>query len=346
MESSRKQRPVTIRDLAAMAGVSPATVSRVINNRGYVSETTRRRIEDAIKQLDYRPDARARALRGMPSGLIALVIPSILNVFYTTLAQAVENHLRPLGYTMLLGVTEDDPDLYHRYLDQFSELKVDGIICVPPPRSLCAPTVLRLIEQGMSLVEVNRRHEDPCLDAVLADNLQGARLATDYLLHLGHRRIALIVGSPDTTTGKDRLDGFQWTMAAAGCDVDPALVKIGEFTKEFGITATRELIQTVPRPTAIFTTSNRLLMGTMTVLAEQHIRVPDDLSIVSFDDSEWLSFWQPPITTVDIAVDEMGALAVELVMRGLNRRSPRDVPHTYSLGTSLIERQSCGRIEG
>jgi LacI family transcriptional regulator len=121
-------------------------------------------------------------------------------------------------------------------------------------------------------------------------------------------------------------------------------VKIGAFTKEFGITATRELMQTVPRPTAILTTSNRLLMGTMTVLAEQHIRVPDDLSIISFDDSEWLSFWQPPITTVDIAIDEMGALAVELVLRGLNNPTPRDTPHTYSLGTTLIERQSCERI--
>jgi len=346
MQTNNKPRPVTIRDLAALAGVSPATVSRVINNRGYVGETTRRRIEAAIKQLDYRPDARARALRGMPSGLIALVIPSILNVFYTTLAQAVENKLRPLGYTMLLGVTEDDPNLYLNYLNQFSELKVDGIICVPPPRSQCEPTILSLIERGMSIVEVNRRHENPCLDAVLADNLQGARLATEYLLNLGHRRIALIVGPPDTTTGKDRLDGFQWTMAAAGIDVDPALVKIGEFTKEFGITATRELMQTVPRPTAVFTTSNRLLMGTMTALAEQHIRVPNDLSIVSFDDSEWLSFWQPPITTVDIAVDEMGALAVELVMHGSTSRSPRDVPHTYSLGTTLLERQSCGHITG
>ncbi|MBC6936514.1 MAG: LacI family transcriptional regulator [Chloroflexi bacterium] len=338
---NKKSRTATIRELAARANVSPATVSRVINNSGYVSEKTRKRVKTAIEQLGFRPDARARGLRGMPSGLIALVIPSILNVFYTTLAESIEKQLKQRGYTMLLGVTQDEPDLYLNYLNQFWELKVDGIISVPPPDGKCLSTIQELVKQGMPIVEVSRRHEECILDAVLADNFQGAKLGTEYLIGLGHQRIALIVGSLDTSTGKNRLEGFRWTMADAGINVTPELVKVGAFTKEYGIQAAEELLRLSPHPTAFFVTSNRLLVGVMTVLMEHHIRVPDDISILSFDDSEWLSFWQPPITAVDIAVDEMGILAVELIARQITSGERSDTPRTYSLSAALIERQSC-----
>jgi LacI family transcriptional regulator len=341
---NKKNHPVTIKDLAAYANVSPATVSRVINNSGYVRDDTRKRVEAAIKQLDFHPDARARALRGMPSSLVALVIPSILNVFYTALAESIENALKQSGYTMLLGVTDDDPDAYLNYLNQFGELKVDGIICVPPPNAKCLPTIREMVSQGMPMVEVNRQHEECLLDAVLADNFQGARQGTEYLINLGHRRIALVVGPQETSTGRNRLEGFRWTMADARIEVDPELVKIGEFSKEYGIQAAEALLRVSPRPTAIFTTSNRLLIGVMTVLTKHQICVPGDISIISFDDSEWLSFWQPPITAVDIAVDEMGMLAVELLMRWINGGAQPDMPRTYSLSTTLIERRSCRRL--
>jgi LacI family transcriptional regulator len=343
---NKKTHTATIKDLAVYAHVSPATVSRVINKSGYVSEETRRRVEVAIKQLGYRPDARARGLRGMPSSLVALVIPSILNVFYTTLAESIENKLKQLGYTMLLGVTKDDPDIYLNYLNQFAELKVDGIICVPPPNGKCLPTIREMVSQGMPMVEVNRRHEECILDAVLADNFQGAKQGTEYLVNLGHQRIALVVGPLETTTGQSRLEGFRWVMAEAGIEIDPQLVKIGEFSKEYGIQAAEELMLVSPPPTAIFATSNRLLIGVMTVLTGRRIRVPDDISIISFDDSEWLSFWQPPITAVDIAVDEMGTLAVELLMRWINGGAQPGTPRTYSLSTTLVERQSCRRLDG
>jgi LacI family transcriptional regulator len=342
---AKKPQSVTIKDLAEYAGVSPATVSRVINKSDYVSEETRHRVEAAIKDLGYRPDARARGLRGMPSGLIALIIPNILNVFYTNLSQVIEEKIRQAGYTMLLGVTKDTPDLYTNYLHQFWELKVDGIICVPPPNGgECVGTLKTMVAQGMPIVEVNRRDAEQILDSVLADNFQGAKLGTEYLVNMGHERIALIVGSLETSTGKDRLEGFLWVMANAGLRVDPAWIQVGEFSKRFGIIATNALIRLSPRPTAIFTTSNRLLIGTMTVLTEHHIRIPDDISILSFDDPEWLSFWQPPITAVDVAVDEMGALAVDLLMRWITSEQRPETPRAYSLSTILIERHSCARL--
>lgn len=341
---AKKTGAVTIRELAARANVSPATVSRVINRSGYVSDAARKRVQAAIKELGFAPDARARSLRGRPSGLVALIIPSILNIFYTALAESIEKSLGQLGYVMLLGVTKDDPDHYLNYLRRFAELKVDGIIAVPPPGSKCLPLIQQMMDQGIPMVEVNRQHEQCILDAVLADNFQGARQGTEYLVSLGHRRIALIVGSLDTSTGKDRLAGYRWVLADAGIETDPALIKVGEFTKEYGMQATEELLALPTPPTAIFATSNRILVGVVATLTQHGLRVPDDLSLLSFDDSEWLSIWQPPITAVDIAVDEMGTLAVELLMRWVKSGQRPETPRTYSLSTALIPRASCRPI--
>jgi DNA-binding LacI/PurR family transcriptional regulator len=335
---------VTIKDLAKYASVSPATVSRVLNNSGYVSEETRLRVEQAIAELGYQPDARARGLRGKPSHLVALIIPDILNVFYTPLSRAIEQSLKEHGYTMLLGVTDDSGDLYVQYLQSFWESRVDGIIYVPPVTGEYSAHTRRLVAQGMPIVEVNRQQEVDLLDGVVADNFRGSYQATEYLINLGHERIAFIVGSPEITTGKNRVKGFHQAMMDAGLEVDPELVRIGVFSKEFGIQATEELLELSPRPTAIFATSNRILVGTMTALTAHEIRVPDEISVIAFDDSEWLSFWQPPITTVDIAVEEMAMLAVQLLLRWIREGHPPPKPRTYSLSTMLIERKSCKRV--
>jgi LacI family transcriptional regulator len=341
---ARTKSSVTIKDLARHANVSPATVSRVLNNSGYVSEETRRRVEQAIAELSYQPDARARGLRGKPSNLVALIIPDILNVFYTSLSRAIEQNLKEQGYTMLLGVTEDSGDLYVQYLQSFWESRVDGIIYVPPARGEYSVHTRSLVTQGMPVVELNRQREVDLLDGVVADNFRGAYQATEYLINLGHERIAFIVGSPEITTGKNRIKGFQMAMMDAGLEVVPELVKIGVFSKEFGVQATQDLLKVSPRPTATFATSNRLLMGAMTVLVDHKIRVPDEISVIAFDDSEWLSFWQPPITTVDIAVEEMAMLAVQLLLRWIQEGHPPEKPRTYSLSTMLIERKSCKRV--
>ena len=168
---ARKAHTVTINDLARHAKVSPATVSRVINSSGYVSTATRSRVEQAIAELGYRPDARARSLRGMPSGLVALLIPDILNVFYTSLSQIIEDRLRQAGYTMLLGITKDDSELYGNYLNQFWELKVDGIIFVPPPDAGALRIACRYVIYG----EAGAR--EPFADAPdILDAFPGARL--------------------------------------------------------------------------------------------------------------------------------------------------------------------------
>ena len=334
----------TIKDIADRAEVSPSTVSRVLNRSGYVREETRARVENAIEDLQYRPSWIARSLRGKRSALVGLIIPDILNVYYDTVAKAILEHLHKAGFSLVIQISNEDPDLELAYLYMLQDRKVDGIIRVPVDDGANSELVHQLVSEGMAMVEVNRQRESDLLDAVLADNVGGGYVATEHVLRLGHRRVALLCGAAHLTTARDRLAGYRKALEDCKVPFDPDLVKMQMFSKEWGVQATRELLELGSPPTAIFAGSNRILIGTMTVLAERGLRVPEDISVIAFDDSEWLSFWQPPITSVDIAVDEMGALAVQLLLRRIESGRPSPKPVTYRLSVDLVERQSCRRV--
>ncbi len=330
--------------MADLAQVSPATVSRVINRSGYVSKEVTERVEKIIAESNFRPDTRAQSLRGMESKIVALLIPDILNVYYTSLAKNIEKSLSKNGYTMVLGITNDVSEEYIHYLNRFWDMQVDGILYVPPPVAE-APSIARsFFHKGMPMIEINRRREEDILDGVLAHNFGGIKQGIKYLLNLGHKNIALISGPVDTTTGKLRLEGYQCSLTNAGIEVDPSLVKIGQFNKEFGEIAAEELLTSINKPTAIFSGNNRILMGVMKYLVIAGYKIPDDVSILAFDDSEWCEFSQPPITTIDIAIDKMADLAVDLIIKRIKNGANAGNPMTYTLSTILKERQSCKQL--
>lgn len=339
-------KKVTIKDLAKQADVSITTVSRVMNSNGYVSQKTRTKVEKAIAELNFKPDFNARGLRGMKSKLIALVIPDILNVYYTNLAREIENELHKNGYTMLLGITNDQPLLLQDYLEKFSRISIDGIIYTPPPSNESSLFVRSLAQSGIAIVEINRRREKDLFDGVEADNFGAVLQALDHLYSLDHRKIAFIVGSNLTTTGSQRLEGYKYFLNKNNIELIPELIKEGEFSREFGETATREILAITGKnkPTAIFPTSNRLLMGCMKVLKEKHIQVPDDLSLVAMDDAEWLESFEPSITTVDVAIEQMAQLTVDLLLSRIASKYILENPRTYTLSTNLKERFSCKRL--
>lgn len=335
---------VTIKDIAQHAGVSASTVSRVLNRNSYVSESVRERIEKAMEELHYQPSWAARSLRGKPSFLIGLIIPDILNTYYTSIAKSILENLNRQGYNLIIQISNEDPDLDLAHLRVLYDRKVDGIIHVPVTGGHTSDYVREIVAKGMPMIELNRQSESDLLDAVLADNFEGAYVATRYLLSLGHRRIGLICGSPAVNTGKDRINGYKQALEEADVPSDSSLIKIGAFSKQWGAAATLELLALAPPPTAIFSSSNRLLVGTVGALAERRVRVPDDVSLISFDDSEWLDLWQPRVTTVDVAVEEMSMLAVQLLLRRIQEGKPPEKPVTYRLSVKLVERQSCRRI--
>lgn len=342
-----EKNKTTIREIADTAGVSITTVSRVFNKSGYVNQRTREKVEKAIADLHFKPDIHARKMRGISTNIIALVIPDILNVYYTSLAKEIERELRQRGFTMVLGITQDESETFIECLAKFNEMHVDGIIYTPPPDDSSSSYIRSLIYKGIPIIELNRRREIDLFDGVEVDNFGAICQAMNYLFSLNHKNIGFVVGSKSTTTGIKRLEGYQYSMSQHGLEIDPQLVKIGQFTREHGEQATRDLLKIKGNqaPSAIFATSNRLLTGTMSVLREKNIKIPEDISVIAMDDAEWLELFSPTITTVDVAIEEMAKLSVDLLMHRIDNKNNFENPRTYSLSTVLKVRDSCKSLE-
>ena len=336
----RRKQEVTVVDVGKAAGVSPSTVSRVLNQKGYYSAEKEHKVHRAVEQLGYRVGRRARAAAG--GQLFGLIIPDIANVFYTALADALLEVLHEAGDDLVLCVNNEEAETDRYYLEILRRKGVDGIFYTHPAQARNSALVRQLVEQGVPVVELNRQSERAVLDAVLPDNFRGMHQAVAYLAELGHRRIGFISGSAGITTGSERLLGYESAVRLLGLEDDPALLKVGAFTRRHGEQATTELLALSRRPTALIAGSNRISMGALMMIGQAGVRIPDDISVIGYNDTEWLTAWNPPITAVGIAVDEMARLAVDLMRRrrvGLN--GVESQPVTYHLSTSLIVRRSC-----
>jgi LacI family transcriptional regulator len=341
----RRKQDVTILDVAKEAGLSPSTVSRVLNQKGYYSAENERRVNAAVEALAYRPHASAHKVKDKPARLIGLIIPDISNVFYTALANALLEDLHGLEYEMILCVNNEDAQMDLDYLEMLQAKGVNGIFYTHPAQGSNSAHVRRMARAEMPIVELNRQREKDFLDAVLPDNFRGVHQAVEYLAGLGHRRIAFISGSPQITTGSERLLGYRSALRQLGLDEDADLLKVGSFTRAHGERAMAELLALPHPPTALIAGSNRISMGALMVMGQRNVRIPNDISVVGYNDTEWLTAWNPPITAVDIAVDEMARLAVDLLHRRIAGGNGYDgKPVTYHLSTSLIVRRSCRAI--
>lgn len=330
----------TIKDVAKRAGLSQATVSRALNKSGYVSQETLARVEQAAAELGYQPNWMARGLHGKSSNLIGLLLPEVMSLYDNSVIQYITDKLHAHDYGLMLCIHNERADLDLKYLQLLHEKRVAGIIYTHPLNGANSEFVRQLAEQ-LPIIELNRRREAGLLDAVLADNIQGARQITRYLVGLGHQRIALVMGEDELTTGQNRLTGYQLALTEAGLPVDQRLIRIGSFSRQHGEAATQALLDDRVAPTAILAGSNRILMGVLQTLTARHICIPDELSVAAFNDTEWLQIWNPPITTVDIAVEEMAHWAVDLLLKRIAVPDLKPTPREYLLGTSLIIRQSC-----
>jgi DNA-binding LacI/PurR family transcriptional regulator len=296
-------------------------------------------VEEAAAELGYLPNWQARALKGKSSGLIGLIIPDISNTYYTSVAQGVTAQLRAHDYEPVLCVNNEDPVVDLHYLQLLLQKGVDGILYAHPAGGSNRPMIEEMLNAGIPMVEINRQHAPDLLDAAVADNYLGAYQMTEHLLALGHARIGLILGASELVTGNRRLLGYRRAHEDAGFPVDRDLIRIDSFTRQHGEKGTRELLALQSRPTALFAGSNRILIGCLAVLAELNISIPDDLSVGAFDNAEWMGVCRPPITAVDIAIDEISRLAVDLLLRRITCGGDYK-PTTYTLSTTLIRRAS------
>lgn len=300
----------TIRDVARLAGVGQATVSRVLNGNPARPET-RERVLKAAAELGFVPNQLARGLVARSTRTIGLVIPDITNPFFPAVTRGVEDGASSGGYSVFLCNTDNDPAMEDLDVRRLCEHRVDGIIFVGTTdrRDLLES----LLTQGIPVVLTDRPVEDLDADSVLVDNTAGARAACRHLIGLGHRRIGLVAGTSRTRTGQDRVAGYQDALREAGIPIDPSLIEQGNYTMESGRRAAQILFGRFPRPTAIFAANDVMAIGVMQAAEEAGLTVPDDLSVVGFDDIEFASMVRPALTTVRQPAYEMGRVAMTML---------------------------------
>lgn len=331
-------RAITIKDIARRCRVSVATVSRVLNGFPHVHPALRARVEREIRRVGFRPNGVARSLVLKKTRTIGVILSDITNPFYSEIARGIEDQVRAHGYTSVLCSTDNLPKRQREYLQTLLEKRVDGLILGSVRRR--EPEVAALAHNGFPLVLVNRYFRSPHVDSVVVDNYAGARRLMEYLLGLGHRRIAHIRGPLQFSTGYDRYRGYRDSLRARGLTPDPRYVVSGAFRREDGVVATRRLLDLQPRPTAIFAGNDLMALGALEALAAAGLRVPTDMAVVGFDDVELASYWGIRLTTMSQRIYEMGRLAVDLLMERIEKH--RRESRAIILPPELVIRGSCG----
>ncbi|HEY0139951.1 MAG TPA: LacI family DNA-binding transcriptional regulator [Thermoanaerobaculia bacterium] len=326
---------VTIRDVAAQAGVSVATVSRVFNRKGPVREETYQRVMEIAEGLHYVPHAAARSLSLRSTTTIGVVLPELHGEFFSEVIRGIDVASRQHGYQILLSGSHSDREEM-RAVVQAVRGRVDGLIVMSP--DLEPSALLTDLPAGVPVVMLNSRVAGrPC---ITIDNANGAREVTAHLLSLGHRRIAFICGPAQNADAEQRRRGYRNALKAAGMEGDRDLEFGGHFTEESGYEAARRILESKRRPTAIFASNDAMAIGALGALIEAGVRVPEDMALVGFDDIPIARFLAPPLTTVKVPIAELGRRGFEMLLAASNGSA--DDTRPARLGTQLVIRRSCG----
>ena len=328
----------TVHDVAKRAGVAPITVSRVINNSGYVSQATRERVEAAAKELGYVPNTLARGLRSKITKTLALVVTDITNPYFTLMARGVEDAAGVSDYSVVYCNTDESEEKEEKYVNILAQRQVDGVLLVPACGKV--NSIKFLLSNNIHVVGLDRVISGVKIDSVRSDSEGGAYQLIKLLIELGHKRIAIITGPKDVSTSNDRVTGYQRALTEAGLE-DNELVYYGMFTQESGFELTKQAMMNSPKPTAIFGANNFIAIGIMKALRWFKVDVPGEISVVAFDDFPESMLVAPFLTFAEQPAYEMGQMATELLLK----RISGDLSGGYQklvLPTNVVERGSTG----
>lgn len=337
-----------IQEVARRASVSISTVSRVLNGTARVNNDVKDRVLAAIEELGYRPSRAARSLRANHSTIIGLLISDIQNNFFMDLIKGVEDIALRNGYGVLLCNSDENPQRERQYLDILYDERVAGLIVVPTREQLNG--LERFRERNIPIVAVDRRVKSKSIDAVLVNNIQGAREAVTHLITNGYQRIGIITGPKTITTGYERLVGYQQALEEAGIAHDSALEKFGSFKEESGRQATNELLALNPRIDSLFVGNNTMTIGALDALHHHGLRVPDDIALVGYDAMPWTALGSLSLTMVTQPVYELGVTAALRLFQRLQNPSQQTrqevilTPTLRILGSSAPYKQPVGSL--
>lgn len=333
----------TLEEVAKLAGVSRSTVSRVINDSPHVHSETREKVWEAIEASGYQPHAAARSLVTNRTQIISVIIPEAVTTlfsdpFFPLVLRGATEACNSHRYHLMLSLFTDPDERQEMYRRVLHSGYVDGVIVASSPRG--DPLIPRLQEDRIPFVSIGRR-SDETIHYVDVDNVGGARVATEHLIRVGHRRIATITGPLDTAAGQDRLTGYQKALEARRIPVQDELVLEGDFTEASGRAAAQQLLSL--SPSAIFAASDMMALGALKTARDAGLQVPQDVALVGFDDVPAASVIEPALTTVRQPIERLGSIAVEVLLSVLESEQDDASPiHRVVLPTELVVRASCG----
>lgn len=331
----------TIKDVAALAGISYTTVSHVVNKTRPVSEEVRVKVEAAIKSLDYVPSAVARSLKAKTTATIGLLVPNSLNPYFAELARGIEDYCERNGYCVILCNSDDNPDKQRSYLRVLLEKRIDGLIVASAGGDAGLAAGLAAVRTPMVIVD--RGLEGIDADMVRIDHEYGAYLATRHLLELGHRDIACIGGPAYTSVAQMRLAGYCRALKEAGVQVPQERMLESDFTSTGGYSAAARLLESNP-PSAIFAGNDMIGIGVLRAAAERNIRVPSELSVIGFDDIQMSRYVYPALTTVGQSILELGEMAAQVLLRRI--ATPELATDQRIVTPSIVLRESTAPLAG
>lgn len=328
---------VKIKDVADAAGVSTATVSRVLANKPYVSKKVQKRVLEVVQTLGYRPNRVARNLRARQSSIIALIVSDIQNPFFQMVSRAVEDTAYEQGFSVMLCNNDENPDKEKMYLNLMHDENVAGIIFSPTRQT--ADNFKQINELNTPMVVIDRRVKSVSVDNIMIDNIESAHEIVSHLIEHGYRRIGAVFGI-GSTTGRERYKGYATALKDHSIEPKPELAKYVNARESDGYATVARMLKLNPPPDAIFTSNGLLAAGALRAILDSKRAIPDEIAFASFDDTPWSRLVVPAITVIEQPTYEIGQLATELLLKRL--KDPDRSSRTITLKGKLVLRQSCG----
>ncbi len=328
-----------IKEVAAHAGVSVATVSRVLNHNPNVSDEARTKVLSAVETLRYRPNAVARSLRTEATRTLGLIVGDIVNPFFGVLARAAEDEARAAGYTVVIGNADERPERQDHYVRTLLEQRVDGLLICPTAE--VTPLVAESVRAGDPIVFLDRTLPGLDVPSVRADGTEAIHRLIEHVHRLGHRLVAFVSGPETLSTGRERTRAFADAMRACGLEVREEYLESGDFQAESGRAAAARLLDLPEPPSVIFAGDNLMALGALDEIRARGLNIPRDVALASFDDVAWFAHLDPPITAIAQPAEELGRRAVRAL---LDRVEDRPV-ESVVLPARLVIRRSCGETK-
>jgi LacI family transcriptional regulator len=340
--NSSPGRPVSLKDVATAAGVSVSTASRALNGKASefrISKTTERAVREASERLGFRPNRVAQSFRSQRTGLIGAIVPDVANPFFAAIAREITIAAEQNGYSLLLADSRDCSDTEKHLVKQFLERRVEALLVCPV--GLVSEHLAELEQAGLPVVLIDRGFPDSRMVNVTSDHQRGAAALTQLLIAQGHKNIGVLQGFPGTLPNEERLTGIRRTLTKASIQFDESFVRGDEFSQDSGYDATRWLMENHPEITALIGFSGQNTLGALRAAAEMGLQIPNELSLVTFDDNEFVEFMATPLSTASQDIAELGRLAATLIVDRI-KSGKRSRKKMYRVPIDVIERSSIG----